>query len=694
MSWSKLNEFVLPLGLIGCLLVFFVPLPGGMMDMLLAGNIAIGLIVLLTTLYVRSPLEFSVFPTVLLATTLARLVLNVATTRLILTKADTLGLSAAGEVVRQFGQYVSGDRLVVGFVIFAIIFVIQMMVITRGATRISEVAARFSLDGIPGRQMAIDADLAAGVIDQQEAQRRRDQLNRQADFYGAMDGASKFVRGDAVAGVIITLINIVGGFSIGVVQGSMGILEVADVYTKLTIGDGLVSQIPALLISLAAGLLVTRGSSSVNLPAEFLRQMFSRPEVLAVAGAFLILLIFAKLPAIPLLLLAAACLALAWYSRDAVLKPEETAPAAKPSPAANGNAPRRQKGASAPRQSASRLEDFLQIDVLELELGRGVVGIANASRGGDLLARIKTTRERIAGDLGLILPSVRVRDNVSLDDDQYSLKLLGNVVATGKIPLTGVVCVPPDRSRSRIFTAAASFSHPTVPPGAKLISTDRVAEVRAAGGRIVSASQLVAGHLQSIVHEFGHELLTRDATRKLIDEVKRNSPTVVDELIPDVLRLSEVQQVLRNLLREGVPIRQLPLILEALGDYAPENRDTAALTELVRKRLARTISARYRDNAGLLHVVTLDPQLEDLLSNAATGDVFSASEKLTFQEMLRKTMERLVAENRPPILLTKSDLRLAVLRLARAVVPGVVVIGQDEVAQGSQVRSVGIVGLV
>ena len=278
MKWSKLNEFVLPLAVIGCLLVFLVPLPGALMDILLAANIAIGLVVLLTTLYVRSPFEFNVFPTVLLATTLARLVLNVATTRLILTRADTVGLSAAGDVVRQFGQYVSGDRLLVGLVIFAIIFIIQMLVITKGATRISEVAARFALDGVPGKQLAIDADLNSGAIDQSEARRRRGDINRQADFYGAMDGASKFVRGDAMAGVVITLINIVGGLFVGVVQGSMGIVEATEVYTKLTIGDGLVSQIPALLISLAAGLLVTRSSSSTNLPAEFLKQLFSKPE--------------------------------------------------------------------------------------------------------------------------------------------------------------------------------------------------------------------------------------------------------------------------------------------------------------------------------------------------------------------------------------------------------------------------------
>ena len=594
MSWSRLRESVLPLGIIGCLLVFLVPLPPALMDVLLAGNIAIGLVVLLTTLYVKSPTEFTVFPTVLLATTLARLVLNVATTRLILTKADVVGLSAAGDVIRQFGVYVAGDRLMVGIVIFGIIFAIQWLVITKGATRISEVAARFSLDGIPGRQMAIDADLNAGVIDQVEAQRRRAELTRQADFYGAMDGASKFVRGDAIAGVVITVINILGGLFIGVTQGSLGLVEATELYTKLTIGDGLVSQIPALLISLAAGLLVTRGSESTNLPVEFLKQLFSKPEVLTVAGLFLGALLFTQLPTLPLLTLAIAFLSFAYYASLSRKDEEQTSarnsrttagsPTSSKNPSGSETRARGGRSDSKPK----RIEDLLQVDVVELELGRALVSIANGSRGGDLLTRIRVVRERVATDLGLILPSVRVRDNLSLAEDSYSIKVLGNAVANGSIPTNGFIVVPPVGTKSRNLPGAVPFTHPATPKHTRLLPLERVGDAKAMGCEMISSSNLITRHLQTVVYDMADELLTRDATRLLVDELKRTTPTVVDELIPAVMKLNEVQHVLRGLLREKIPIRQLSTILEALGDYASECKDTEQLIELTRRRLTRT----------------------------------------------------------------------------------------------------------
>ena len=698
MSWSRLREFILPVGIIGCLLVFLVPLPANVMDVLLAANIAIGLVVLLTTLYVRTPTEFSIFPTVLLATTLARLVLNVATTRLILTKADSVGLSAAGDVIRQFGHYVSGDRLMVGFVIFAIIFVIQWLVITKGATRISEVAARFSLDGIPGRQMAIDADLNAGVIDQVEAQRRRAELTRQADFYGAMDGASKFVRGDAIAGVLITIINIVGGPFIGVTQGSLGLAEAADLYTKLTIGDGLVSQIPALLISLAAGLLVTRSSEATNLPSEFLRQLFTRPEVLAVAGAFLGLLMFTKLPTLPLLVLACTFLGFAYFAAGAKDETTSAATSTATSERTRKDATQtreKSKAGSRSETKTKRLEDFLQVDGVEVELGRAIVSVANTSRGGDLLSRIRSLRERIATDLGLILPSVRVRDNLALDDRDYAIKVLGNVVCTGSIPENGMIVVPPVGTKSRNLPGAVAFSHDAVPARARLLPLDRIGDAKATGCEIISNASLISRHLRSVAYNMADELLTRDATKQLLDEVRRTSPTVVDELIPGSMKLAEVQQVLRGLLRERIPIRQLATILEALGDHASKTKDIARLTELTRRRLSRTISQRFRADDGLLHVVTLDPALEDQISISQEQlDALPREQKLSFQATLRKALERLMSENRTPILLTKSELRLAVLRLAKAAVPDIVVLGQEELTADLQIRSVGIVGLI
>lgn len=691
MKWSKLNEFVLPLAIIGCLLVFLVPLPGTVMDILLAANIAIGLVVLLTTLFVRSPLEFSVFPTVLLATTLARLVLNVATTRLILTRADSVGLSAAGDVVRQFGQYVSGDRLLVGIIIFAIIFIIQMLVITKGATRISEVAARFALDGVPGRQLAIDADLNSGAIDLAEARRRREQITRQADFYGAMDGASKFVRGDAVAGVIITLINIVGGLFIGVAEGSMNLVEAADVYTKLTIGDGLVSQIPALLISLAAGLLVTRGSESTNLPAEFLRQLFSKPEVLAVAGGFLGLLVFTKLPALPLIFLAAIFFALAYFNRNLIT---ESGPALASASTLSPTPSKAKKPPVRPKENGRRIEDFLQVDPVELELGRSLVRLANANRNGDLLARITRTREHVASDLGLMLPSVRVRDNLGLADNQYRIRFMGNLVAEGSLPKDGQVVLPPAGMKSRALPSARPFSHPAISAHAKLISTERADEARSLGCQIVSSSQLVAQHLRMTVYELSHELLTRDATQQLLEEVRKTTPAVVDELIPSVMKLGQVQQVLQGLLREGIPIRQLSTILESLCDCRPETDNLAQLVELVRTRLARTISNRYCGTDGQLHVVTLDPQLEQQIATTSSARTsLSPSQQATFQDSLKNATQRLIHENHSPILLTRSDIRVPVRNLANAILPGIIVLGQNEVTPDAQIRSVGIVGL-
>ena len=373
----RYRDLVLPLGIIGCLVVILVPLPPMLMDMLLAANITVGVIVLLTTVYVATPLEFSIFPSLLLATTLARLVLNVATTRLILTGADTLGMGAAGGVIKSFGEFVAGDRIEVGLIIFVIIVLIQFIVITKGATRISEVAARFALDGMPGRQMAIDADLNAGLIDEKEAQGRRQEINAQADFYGAMDGASKFVRGDAIAGIVITIVNVIGGLYIGVVQAGMTFTEAGSLFTKLTIGDGLVSQVPALLISLAAGLLVTRSAQKANLPVQFLQQLLGNPKALAVAGGFLTLLIVTNLPAIPMATLGLGCIGLAVVMNRQTARRENAE-------AEQAEVERAEAAAPPPR----RVEDFLTIDPMEISIGLGLLGLADPSRGGDLMQRI------------------------------------------------------------------------------------------------------------------------------------------------------------------------------------------------------------------------------------------------------------------------------------------------------------------
>ena len=467
----------------------------------------------------------------------------------------------------------------------------------------------------------------------------------------------------------------------------MGIAEAAQIYTKLTIGDGLVSQIPALLISLAAGLLVTRGSESTNLNLEFIRQMFSRPEVLLVAGGFLGLLILTNLPTIPLLVLAVAFLAAAYWQR-AELAPQETPPPTSKRTTRPSSA---KKTASARPEKSRRVEDFLQVDPIELELGRNLLRLATPNRGGDLLNRITRTREFVASDLGLVLPSVRVRDNLSLAENQYCIRFLGNLVASNSLPKDGQIVIPPQGLKPRQLPHAREVSHPALPTSARLISADRIADARSVGCQLITASQLIADHLRHTTYELAHELLTRDATKRLLDEVKRNSPAVVDELIPHVMRLGQVQQVLQGLLREGVPIRQLPTILEALCDHRPQTDNLAELTERVRHRLARTISARYSSRDGQLHVITLDPQLEDQL--AMSSGELTTEQQQSFRELFLHTVQRLTSENRPPLLLTRSEIRLAVRQLAQAILPHVIVLGHDEVTPEAQIRAVGIVGL-
>ncbi|HRX78130.1 MAG TPA: FHIPEP family type III secretion protein, partial [Pirellulaceae bacterium] len=418
---SGWKDLILPVGIIASVLVILVPLPPGILDLLLAVNITVAVIVLLTTVYVKTPLEFSIFPSLLLATTLARLVLNVASTRLILTRAASDDMSAAGGVIKSFGEFVAGNDIVVGLIIFVIIIVIQFVVITKGATRISEVAARFALDGMPGRQMAIDADLNAGVIDEHEAQARRNEITQQADFYGAMDGASKFVRGDAVAGILITLINVIGGLIIGVAEYGMTFTDAGKLFTQLTIGDGLVSQVPALLVSLAAALLVTRSTQKINLPVQFLEQLFSRPQALAVAASFLGVLIFTGLPKLPLMVIAGSCVMLALQ-----LRRKEDAKAAKE--VATKHAAKEKANTK-----EERIEDYLAIDPMEMEIGVGLIRLADPSRGGDLLPRITGVRQAVASEIGIVLPKVRIRDNMRLDERTYRVKIANNTVAEGVV---------------------------------------------------------------------------------------------------------------------------------------------------------------------------------------------------------------------------------------------------------------------
>jgi len=680
----RYRDLVLPIGIIGCLVVILMPLPAILMDLFLALNITIGVIILLTTIYVPTPQEFSVFPSLLLATTLGRLVLNIATTRLILTGADTLGMDAAGGVIKTFGEFVAGDRIEVGIIIFVIIVLIQFIVITKGATRISEVAARFALDGMPGRQMAIDADLNAGMIDEKEAQKRREAVSSQADFYGAMDGASKFVRGDAIAGIVITIVNVIGGLFIGVVQAGMTISEAGALFTKLTIGDGLVSQVPALLISLAAGLLVTRSTAKTNLPVLFLQQLFGNTKAMAVSGAFLLLLIVTNLPTLPMATLGFGCIGLAviMNRRDTrriadkdLRESADKAAAAAPPP--------------------KRVEDFLTVDPMEMTIGLGLLSLADPSRGGDLMQRITGVRNSIASDIGIVLPKVRVRDEMSLDQSEYEIRIAGNTVARAMARPDKLLAI--DSGQTTGVIEGEPTRDPTFNEPAVWIDPMRREQAAIYGYTTVEPGAVMATHLQEIVRRHADELLSRDATKHLIDELKEVSPAVVDELIPGAMKVSEVQQVLQMLLREDVPIRQLSIILETLGDFAPRTKDPVWLCEYVRHRLARTISTRYRDQDNRLHVLALDPAMEDRIAAGIEHGERGLFVRMSPQavdltcEKIQEGVKKLITAGYPPIILVSPRIRPGLRQITSASIPRLKVLSYNEITQDTKIESYGVI---
>lgn len=678
---ARSPDLILPIGIIASVLVIMVPMPAALMDVLLSANISVAVIMLLTTIYVRTPLEFSIFPSLLLATTLGRLVLNVATTRLILTHAASDGLFAAGGVVKSFGEFVAGDKLVVGLIIFAIIVLIQFVVITKGATRISEVAARFALDGMPGRQMAIDADLNAGIIDEREAHRRRAEITQQADFFGAMDGASKFVRGDAIAGIVITLINIIGGLFIGVVEDGMSVSDAAALFTKLTIGDGLVSQVPAFLISLAAGLLVTRSSEATNLPSEFLGQLFSRPQALGVTGAFLGILVFTELPRLPLLALGGGCIGLALTITRR--RKEEKASSDAKAKAAEKKAP------------DERIEDYLNIDPMEIEIGVGLIRLADPKRGGDLLERVQRVRQNVAADVGILMPKVRIRDNMRLEQNSYRIKVGDCPVAEATVFPAMLLAIDSGVTNGKMQGIATR--EPAFGTSAVWIEPGQRDQAEMLAYTVVEPQSVLATHLTEVVRRHADEILTRDATKHLIDELKKTSPAVVEELIPGQMKLAEVQQILQMLLREQVPIRQLGPVLETLGDYAPRTKDPLLLTEYVRHRLARAICSRYRDSENRLHVVTLDPALEDRIRAGFEHNDRGLFIRMSPQaidatcRVLAKELEKLITRGHPPVVLVSPQIRAALRQMTSAQLPQAIVLSYNEVTRDTKLESLGLV---
>lgn len=698
-GWSRLIGMLLPATILGAILVLIVPLPPELIDVLLAANVTLAVLVLLTVLAIRTPQDFSVFPTILLTTTLTRLVLNVASTRLILTRGGTNGLDAAGGVIRAFGQFVAGDEIAVGVVMFAIIVVIQFVVITKGATRISEVAARFMLDGLPGRQMAIDADLHAGLIDQAEAGRRREAVYHQADFFGAMDGAGKFVRGDAVAGMIITLVNIVGGLYMGVVVHGMPIADAIGVFTKLTIGDGLVSQVPAFLISLAAGLIVTRSSANTDLGRDVGRQLFGRPDVLLLAAGFCGLLAFTELPKLPLLAIAAALVAGARISAPRntsarvdsaerrethTFVPRESAPAIVPQPQ------------SATVDTASEaLDDFLQVNPLELEIGYRLIGLTERERGGDLLDRLRDVRQQVARELGLIVPQVRIRDDMNLGSHNYRIKIRGAVVAQAVAYAGRLLAIPPagllDRPDGR------DGIDPVTGQAGVWIHTDGRQVAELAGCRIMEAGAVVSGHFGEIVRAHADELVTHEQVRMILDRVRASAPGLVDEVVPTLLRPGELRRLLQNLVRERVSIRDVEAILEALAERGGSPHDIDAFTEAVRVAIGRQVVQPYVEADGRLRVVTLSAELESRVEAAADRADAQLSATLgrdTARGLTRAVavaVSSLIEAGHPPVVLASSRARAALKDLTRADLPRLAVLSRREIPRDIPLEILGTV---
>ena len=682
-GFIKQRDLIIVVGIVAMLIVMVVPIPTWTIDLLLTLNISLALTILLVAMYNREALEFSVFPALLLAVTLFRLALNVATTRLILSQAGDRGSQAAGKVIEVFGTFVTGNNYVVGFIIFLIIVVIQFIVITKGAGRIAEVAARFTLDAMPGKQMAIDADLNSGLINEQQARERRVKISQEADFYGAMDGASKFVRGDAIAAIVITLINILGGFVIGVTQQGMTLGESLRVYTSLTIGDGLVSQIPALMISTGAGILVSRAASEDNLGAEISSQLLSNPRVLAVTGGVMFMFAFIPgLPKIPFFMLSAFAISTAYvsyYGEKEKRRVEEITTAE----------------AAAPKEE--RVEEYLHVDPMELEIGYGLIPLVDVKQGGDLLDRISQIRRQLATDLGVIIPPVRIRDNIMLKPNQYAIKIRRVKVGEGELMSGSYLAMNPGTATGKI--RGIETVEPAFGLSALWITESQKENAEMAGYTVVELPAVLATHLTEVIKRHAHEILTRQDVQDLITNIKESNQTVVEELIPNVLNTGDVHKVLQNLLREKVSICDLPLILETLADVATKNKNTDILTEYVRNALAPQLCENYKDESNIIPVITLDPNLEAMLEGSMqeteTGVrlALSPTDAGKIIEAVGAQIENVKKQGDVPTVLCSPTIRNQFKRLTESNYPDLIVLSYNEIVPGIEIRSLGMITL-
>jgi len=666
-------DVALSICVIGILAVMIVPLPTFLMDVLLTFNITFSLVVLVNALYVSAPLQLSVFPSLMLVVTLFRLSLNVASTRLI------LGQAYAGQMISAFGTFVVKDNYVVGFVIFVILVAIQYLVIVRGTERNAEVGARFTLDAMPGKQMSIDADLNAGLINEDEAIRRRQDLTREANFYGAMDGAAKFVRGDAIAGIVITLVNILAGFAVGMLQMGMSGGEALRTYTRLTIGDGLVSQIPALIISTSAGIVVSRAAGKASLGEEMGRELLTQRKPLTiVAGALTVLALVPGIPVVPLILLAGGVFALSRVGRGRRGEAKDETPAPAP------------KREDAP-------EDYLKVDRLEVAIGYALIPLMDAEGGSDFLDRVVAMRRQQASELGILVPRIRVRDDIRLKPDEYEVRIRGHRVTSGLLRVGHHLAMGSEDALERI--EGVETREPAFGLRAKWITGKEKPKAQDLGLTVVGASVVLATHLTEVIKAHAWEILSRQDVQALLDEIKKDSPAVVQDVVPQVVSLGTVHRVLQNLLKERVPVRDLGSILEVLGDYASHVKEVDLLTEYARAALSRAISDSHVGPDRKLHVISLDPELEHRIAEAARESGQAWNHLLAPEEMRRllKRLEVMVKsildrEQRPAIL-SAPQVRLLVRRLTEASFPTLPVLSYHEIAPEVEVYSVGVLTL-
>ncbi len=677
------SDLALAGAVVGVLGIMILPLPRFVLDILLSFNLTASVVILLMALYTVRQLDFSIFPALLLITTLFRLSLNVASTRLVLLHGHE-GTHAAGRVIESFGNFVVGGNYVVGFVVFCILVVINFVVITKGAGRIAEVAARFTLDAMPGKQMSIDADLNAGLIDEKEARRRRAEISQESEFYGAMDGASKFVRGEAVAGLVIMLINILGGLTVGVLQQGLGIAAAARNYTLLTIGDGLVSQVPALIVSTAAGLIVSRAASEASMGKEFAKQFSAQPRAMSVAGAVVLGLgLVPGLPTLPFLLLGGSVGVLSYFMEKSrkVHREKETEKLKSP----------------APRKTPEAIDALPPVDVLGLEVGYGLIPLVDEEQNGELLERIRSIRRQFAQEMGVIVPPLHVRDNLQLKSAGYSILVRGVEMASGELMLGHYLAMDPGGLRRKvdgIETREPAFGLPAL-----WVPAARKDEAQLAGYTVVDLSTVIATHLTEIIRSHAEELLGRQEVQKLLDHLSKSNPKAVEELVPVQLTLGGLQRVLRNLLRERVSVRDLLSIVESLADYAPLTKDPDLLSEYVRQRLARSIVRQYQQTDGTLQVLTVESGLEELVAKNVEqtehGSYLSLEPRVAHQilESVGEGAQRFIRLGHEPVLLCSPASRRHLRRLLERHMPSVAVLSHSELPGEVKIKSLGSVGV-